>query len=287
MIAVSLKVRQAEKQDQHQIANLMFFESHVHRHLDWRAPLDWLGSPNFWVLEENDHIAGVLACPQDLPDVTWIRLFSHINRIPLVNAWDMLWETAQNELSEQGGATVAIIAMQNWMQSLVKKSGFENRQQILMLEWNHEQPPQFSLPADIHLRLMTPDDLSAVAELDAAAFAPLWQNSFEALIKALPQATLATVAEDAQGLLGYQISTGSPFGAHLARLAIRPDSQGRGFGTAMVGDLIQRLSKGNVKRVTVNTQDDNRASLALYQKMGFTLTGEQFPVFCFDVPPLD
>jgi hypothetical protein len=45
MIEVSLQVRPAVPQDQHQIANLMFFESHVQRHLDWRAPLEWLGSP--------------------------------------------------------------------------------------------------------------------------------------------------------------------------------------------------------------------------------------------------
>jgi ribosomal protein S18 acetylase RimI-like enzyme len=53
----------------------------------------------------------------------------------------------------------------------------------------------------------------------------------------------------------------------------------------IVTDLIQRLEKKGVARLTVNTQSDNHASLALYRKIGFTLTGEKFPVFSFLVPP--
>ena len=70
MIEVSLRVRPAVPQDQHQIANLMFFETHVHRHLDWRAPLEWLGSPFYWVVEDNGRVLAVLACPQDPDGVT-------------------------------------------------------------------------------------------------------------------------------------------------------------------------------------------------------------------------
>jgi ribosomal protein S18 acetylase RimI-like enzyme len=105
------------------------------------------------------------------------------------------------------------------------------------------------------------------------------------LEKALPQATSATVLEDARGLVGYQISTANPFGAHLARLAVRPDAQRRGLGTLIVTDLINRLNHKNIARLTVNTQSDNLASLALYEKMGFHVTGEKFPVYCFSVSP--
>jgi len=31
--------------------------------------------------------------------------------------------------------------------------------------------------------------------------------------------------------------------------------------------------------ITVNTQNNNHSSLALYQKMGFFRTGEEYPVF--------
>jgi ribosomal protein S18 acetylase RimI-like enzyme len=35
--------------------------------------------------------------------------------------------------------------------------------------------------------------------------------------------------------------------------------------------------------LTVNTQADNAASLALYHKLGFRRTGEQFPVYTLQV----
>lgn len=285
MIEVSLQVRPAVSRDQHQIANLMFFESHVHRHLDWRAPLEWLGSPFYWVAEDDGRVMAVLACPQDPDGVAWVRLFAHARQLPLDEAWNELWDTAQTAISQQGGATVALIAMHRWLSDLLIKNGFSHTQDIVMLEWKEPDVPEQPVVSGVTIRTMRTDDLPAVAELDAAAFMPLWQNPLDALEKALPQATSATVLEDVQGLVGYQISTANPFGAHLARLAVRPDAQRHGLGSLIVADLIRRLKRKNVARLTVNTQSDNHASLALYEKMGFVVTGEKFPVYCFLVSP--
>ena len=285
MIEVSLQVRPAIPQDQHQIANLMFFESHVHRHLDWRAPLEWLGSPCYWVVEDDARVLAVLACPQDPQGVAWVRLFAHARQLALDNAWTELWNTAQKDIGQQGGATVALIAMHKWLSDLLVRNDFSRTQDIVMLEWKGTDVPAQPLLEGVTVRKMQPADMPEVARLDASSFMPLWQNPLNALERALPQATSATVAEDAQGLVGYQISTANPFGAHLARLAVRPDAQRRGLGSLLVSDLIRRLRNKNVARLTVNTQSDNLASLALYEKMGFIVTGEKFPVYCFSVPP--
>jgi len=285
MIEVSLQVRPAVPQDQHQIANLMFFESHVHRHLDWRAPLEWLGSPFYWVAEENGRVLAALACPQDPERVAWVRLFAHARQLPLDDAWTTLWNAAQKDIEQQGGATVALIAMHQWLSDLLIKHGFSNKQNIIMLKWEGTDFPEQPLIEGVTVRTMQSSDLPAVAELDASAFMPLWQNPLDALEKALPQATSATVVEDGQGLVGYQISTANPFGVHLARLAVRPDAQRRGLGSLIVTDLIRRLKDKHINRLTVNTQSDNHASLALYEKMGFVITGEKFPVYCFSVSP--
>jgi [ribosomal protein S18]-alanine N-acetyltransferase len=285
MIEVSLQVRPAVPQDQHQIANLMFFESHVHRHLDWRPPLEWLGSPFYWVVEEDGRVAAVLACPQDPPGIAWVRLFAHARQLSLEDAWKALWKAAKGEIEKRGGATVALIAMHQWLSNLLSKNDFTNTKNIVMLEWRGKDIPEPSFPAGITIRAMQPADLPEVAELDAEAFSPLWQNPLDALELALPQATSATVAEDAQGLVGYQISTANPFGAHLARLAVRPEAQRRGLGSLLVTDLLRRLDEKGVTRLTVNTQSDNLASLALYDKIGFVVTGEKFPVYCYQVLP--
>ena len=63
-IRADLKVRPAVPLDREKIADLILFEAHVHRHLDWRTPLEWIGSPPYWVLEEGGRLIGALACPR-------------------------------------------------------------------------------------------------------------------------------------------------------------------------------------------------------------------------------
>ncbi len=128
---------------------------------------------------------------------------------------------------------------------------------------------------------MAPGDLATVADVDAQAFAPLWQNSLESLRLAYKQAGYATVAKLDGKIVGYQISTLSGFNAHLARLAVYPELQHRSIGYWLVYDLLHHFSSRNVFRITVNTQDNNQASLALYQKLGFWQTGERFQVLIY------
>ena len=126
---------------------------------------------------------------------------------------------------------------------------------------------------------MQENDLFEVEEVDHDAFGSFWHNSFDALLRAREQSYYASVAEDQDRVIGYQISTGSPFGAHLARLGVRKEAQGRGVGSALVHDLIQQGGALQSGRLSVNTQDDNAASLRLYQRLGFARTGEYYPVF--------
>jgi ribosomal protein S18 acetylase RimI-like enzyme len=92
------------------------------------------------------------------------------------------------------------------------------------------------------------------------------------------------VAETERGIVGYQLTTGGGQRAHLARLAVHPSVQGRGAGKTLLSDLLRALTQTGIFRLTVNTQSDNQTSLNLYQKMGFVRTGEQHPVYTFEVP---
>jgi len=283
MVAIDLQVRRATQADQRKIASLMYFEPRVHRHLDWRGPLDWLGSPHYWVLEGGADVLAALACPQDPPGIAWIRLFTCTAPLEEMDAWTPLWETARETIASQGRATVAAICMHPWFERVLVDSRFDFDQQIIMLEWHDAPAALHAPPAGITLRPMRPADLPAVVGVDSSAFEPLWQNSFEALRKAYSQALYAAVAETSDGLVGYQLSTGNPLGAHLARLAVRQESQGTGVGAALVSDLIRHLKDRGRPHITVNTQSDNLASQALYKRMGFVLTGERYPVFTYQV----
>ena len=275
-------VRPADLSDQQQLSNLIFFENRLHRHLDWRSPLEWLGAPFYWALDDGGQITAALACPPEREGIAWVRLFVYSGRWSAENAWTMLWQTARQEIARAGGAKVAAIAIQPWFQNLLTESGFENRQQIVLLEWRY-QPTAVRETPGIRIRKMTEADLPEVEKTDSASFDPLWQNPLETLRRAYAQALYATVAENENGIIGYQISTGGGQRAHLARLAVHPVVQGKGAGRALLNDLFVFLTYMGISRLSVNTQSDNQASLSLYQRTGFVRTGEQYPVYTFDI----
>ncbi len=276
-------VRPAGLKDHHQLSNLIFFEARLHRHLDWRSPLEWLGAPFYWALDEGGQITAALACPEEVKGIAWVRLFVYGGHWSAENAWTLLWSRAQEEISQAGGAKVAAIAIQPWFQDLLTESGFENRQQIVLLEWRY-QPSAAREANGIRIRKMTDADLPSVEKTDAASFDPLWQNPLDTLYRAFAQAYYATVAENEKGIIGYQLSTGGGQRAHLARLAVHPSGQGKGVGRALLSDLFTYLTYTGILKLSVNTQSDNRVSLSLYQSMGFVRTGEQYPVYTFDIP---
>jgi ribosomal protein S18 acetylase RimI-like enzyme len=278
-------VRPANIADHQKLSNLIFFESRLHRHLDWRSPLDWLGAPFYWALDDGRQITAAFACPMEAAGIAWVRLFVHAGSWSAENAWNALWYAARAEIAQAGGARVAVIAMQPWFQQILAASHFKNIQQIVMLEWQY-QPWAGSEAQGIHVRKMLETDIPDVEKTDITSFDPLWQNSLETLHRAYAQSLIATVAENDTGIIGYQLSTGGGHRAHLARLAVNSSMQGRGVGRALLGDLFSKLVNNGIYHLSVNTQSDNAVSLSLYQKMGFIRTGEQYPVYVFDVPAI-
>ncbi|KXK13413.1 MAG: putative acetyltransferase [Chloroflexi bacterium OLB14] len=279
MINISTTVRRANAQDHYQLANLLFHESHTHRHLDWRSALDWLGTQNFWVLEEHGFIIAAFACPEDPPNIAWIRLFTHHPHLDVADTWSALWSVAQPEISLNNPKTqISTIILKPWFQNILLQSGFEQKQNIVLLKLqvNHIKT---RITPNTKIRRMTEADLHNIADIDAQAFGDFWKNTFDSLRLAYLQSFHATVAEDESGkVVAYQISTGSRFGAHLARLGVHPEAQNRGIASALVNELIQTLSMKHHGTLSVNTQDDNLASMSLYKKIGFIQTGEQLPV---------
>jgi ribosomal protein S18 acetylase RimI-like enzyme len=283
MINLRLQVRCAVERDRRQISNLLFYEANTHRHLDWRSALDWIGSRHYWVLEDDGRIVAALACPQDPPHVGWVRFFGCQPSLSAADAWSVLWEIARHEIAQTDPQMqVAAIVVKHWFQSLLLSSGFVLNQNIVLLRLDTRDARQFTPPQGIRIRFMQDADLPTVTAVDLAAFGSFWHNTQDSLRRALSEAVCATVAEDVSGsIVGYQISTGNFLHAHLARLAVHPGAQGRGVATGLMGDLLQKLRVHKLEGISVNTQADNAASLSLYKKMGFTRTGEHFPVLIY------
>lgn len=281
-VPTQLSIRQITPEDRHKLASVIHFETYVHRHLDFRSPLDWIGHEPFLIAEARGNIYAALACPPDPPSISWIRLFASSMSAPMPRAWEALWAEACDILSGFSDVRiVAAITLHDWFSTLLRSSQFTLSRHIVMLDWNQGKILT-PVNRDIHIRRMEAGDLEAVCAIDTAAFGPIWQYSLSCLEDAFQQAAVATVAERDGILVGYQISTRTSLGGHLARLAVLPDHQNQGIGLSLLADLLEKFKRRGAQYVTVNTQEDNLASLFLYKKAGFCLTGEKYPIYQFD-----
>lgn len=275
-----LTIRTVRKKDRPRLANMIHFETYVHRHLDWRPPLDWIGSHPYVVAEKDNRIIAALACPPDPPGVAWVRMFVCSSRLKCEDAWEILWPQALERLTQMKAGAIAAIPLQKWFRLLLGENGFEHIHNVIVFAWDN-LPAELPDPKPVSIRPMIAEDLPAVQAVDENAFGPIWRNSLESVQLAFDQSVYATVAEDDGGLTGYQISTPSPYGAHLARLAVHPRAQKQGVGYALLRQLQFQFQGRQPMRLTVNTQDDNQASIALYTKAGFAQTNEAYPVFLY------
>lgn len=279
MNEIDFTIREALATDRSRLANLIHFGSHIHQHLDWKPALDWIGSKPYLVAEKSGTLLATLACPPDLPDTTWIRLFATSQEIDVKQAWELLWEATSQEIYKLGQIRVAVISLQSWFNGLLETSDFEHIDNVIVLMWDRSTDIPSPTPSNITIRPMLPEDLTLILDIDHAAFGEVWKNSMESLELAYQQASLATVAESGEEIVGYQYSTSSAMGGHLARLAVKTSMQGQGIGYLLVHQILGQFKKQGFRHVTVNTQQKNIASLGLYAKAGFALTGESYRVY--------
>jgi [ribosomal protein S18]-alanine N-acetyltransferase len=276
-------VRTVESGDRTILADLLHSSSLIHRHLDWRPPLEWLPFRPFLVYEISGKVCACLACPIHPKPVAWLRLFMvHSPRI-LETAWQALWPEAIRGLAENQAGKAAALPGEVWLSGILEKQGFRKTNHVVSLIWKNQQPPPKIDIGGCSIRSAMPDDLPMIAAVDAAAFDLMWQQPLDDLELAFEQAAIASVVDVGNTIVGYQISTASALGGHLARLAIHPDFQRKGYGKMLLVDLLKRFIRRGSRWLTVNTQKDNAASLALYDWAGFALTGESYPVYELDL----
>jgi ribosomal-protein-alanine N-acetyltransferase len=249
----------------------------LHQHLDWHSALEWLGAQPFWILGKEGKIIAALACPHETSAMTWVRLFAASPQLGSFQTWNLLFQKILEVFADNPPTLIASLALKKEYTEILLQSGFQPYQFIVVLE-RVGKPPQFSKPSGINLRWMQIGDLETITSLDRAAFEPLWHNSQNILTHAYQQSNYATVAEKDGCIVAYQISTNTMFNAHLARIAVQTDLQQTGIASILISDLISFFYLNGISRITVNTQSNNQASLALYQKTGFRKTGEKFSV---------
>lgn len=124
-------------------------------------------------------------------------------------------------------------------------------------------------------------DTAALLEVDHRAFSPFWRFDAGGLSDALTATASARlrVARVGGRIVGYAVSGRSGRHGYIQRLAVHPEHQRRGIGTALVADGLRWLKRRGARDALVNTQESNAASLRLYLRSGFVLQRAGLAVF--------
>jgi ribosomal-protein-alanine N-acetyltransferase len=268
------------------VRDLLFRHENVLIHLDWQETEPWLDSSEAItrLAFDGHRLVGALAVSQPVDGAGWLRVAAvHDTADPGV-VLPALWESLKPALIEAGIVRVAVLLLRDWIGKYVSALGFHFLEEVVTLRRGDQPTPSLMLPEGVTIRMLHEHDLARIAAVDRAAFVPPWQMSAQDVYHAVRIAGYCTVAQIGTQIVGYQLCTVYFDGAHLARLAVLPEMQGRGIGTALVSGAIQHFCARGIQTMTVNTQANNIQSQRVYSRLGFRRNGYDLPVWVAALP---
>lgn len=123
-----------------------------------------------------------------------------------------------------------------------------------------------------------PADLPTLQAIQAAVLAEPWQELLAVAVDGPPILLVATERSGGDGCseaqntpVGYAlaVSDGDDAAAYLAELAVAPDHQGTGHGSALLDALVDRLVADGIDELRVTVRAVDEQARAFYRDRGF------------------
>lgn len=234
---------------------------------------EYLGAETFLLaLADGQPVGALLALPDDGP-VAWVRLGILLPEIP-VGLWlDATLPRLEPPLRALDALMLAWTDGGGWLEGALRARGFRPLARLVTLIKDDRGLPPMPPGRPCTVRPATAGDIPALACLDHAAFPPPWWFSAATLERVRQETSCFLVAERDGLLIGYAEARSAEHGAHIGRLAVAPPFQRQGVGSFLLRAVLARLWEQGVRKVTLNTQEDNRSSRRLYDRFGFRPVG--------------
>ena len=124
----------------------------------------------------------------------------------------------------------------------------------------------------VRLRPMRRSDVESLLPFEQVLFAgdPSWTaEQFRSELDGVPATRWYVVAEEAGDLVGYAGLFHSGETADVQTLAVVPDRQRQGVGTALLDGLVAEARRRGASELLLDVREDNVAAQALYAHYGF------------------
>ncbi len=294
-------VRVARKSDASAITDLLRHAPFSHLHVDWRVPADWLGTDGCVgqdLAQAQDlgrdgfgdslfggrpKLDACLAVAADPPPAAWVRVAAVRDALRPTAVLGRMLAMVEESLRSSAVEQLAWLPIDEWPKSWLTDLGFREISAIKGYIKRNAMVPYRPSISGVRIRPVHSDDLDALAEIEVAAFGPIWRHSPLGLTLARQNSISFDVVELDGQLVGFQFSTRSAYGAHLARMTVHPDAQRMGLGTALLAHAIDGYKRMGFRTMTLNTQRENEAAQRLYTRFGFEFTGQGWPIWGLDL----
>jgi ribosomal protein S18 acetylase RimI-like enzyme len=191
---------------------------------------------------------------------------------------DRLLPPCEHAARNLGASGLVHVGSFAWLVEGLVEHGFETREWIVIYERQGQAPSPGPTRTTASIRTAHQNDLPGIAALDGLAFEHIWHMTVGNLREALARAVSFAVAIIDGKVVAYEWCEMVNQHAHLTRLAVHPAYQGQGIGAQLLHRAVSDALYHGANLITLNTQEHNQRSRLLYQRFGFTNTGERLPI---------
>ncbi len=280
---LSIRVQSGAECGQDELLSFINRPNLAYEHLDWFPSTARLSKDSTLCLCYAGQIEAAISVAPETQDFAWLRFFFAQRDGNHSTNFNQLIEHAKIWLSSQSIPQLFSLATSEWLENLLLANGFYMQNRLVSLFTHRISGSDPDPDSKIVIRPMRLNDLKAVWELDQRCFAPPWQLNQLSLEKCYQLGEYVSLATLDGTLIAYQVTTRFMDNLHLARLAVHPQLRGRNIAKTLLFDLSRHFEGSHFESFSVNTQEDNLASLRLYSLMGFKQEGNLVPVYCLDL----
>jgi ribosomal-protein-alanine N-acetyltransferase len=159
----------------------------------------------------------------------------------------------------------------DWLREPLEELGFS----LISMLRSYDKS-DFSVPSEgnqsIVVRPFEPADAEPLAELERLCFDDLWRHDARAFREAARLYPYFVVAEDQQGIVGYQFNIVDMKIGYLVRIATHPRAWGAGVGARLMAEAVRYFQREGAWKIVLNTEEKNTRAHRLYEWFGFYLT---------------
>ncbi len=172
----------------------------------------------------------------------------------------------------------------DWLRAPLEASGFSR---VSMLRAYDKTDYAVPTEGSQHFRVrpFRPADAEELAEMEKLCFDPLWRHDARAFIEAARMYPYFVVAEDDEGLAGYQFNVVDMKIGYLVRIATHPRAWGQGVGARLMAEAIHYFEREGAWKIVLNTEEANTRAHRLYEWFGFYLIRPRGFALGLPIPP--